>query len=83
MWSNNTILTTKVSLVDCQFVMSWSRVVGWTRQLAWEEEPVTGLERLTREIEKACKGIGSLMLSKEGISKRRELVLVSDAADKE
>lgn len=33
--------------------------------------------------EKACKGIGSLMLSKEGISKRRELLAVSDAADKE
>ena len=57
-------------------MMSWSRVVGWTRQLAWEKEPVTGLERMTREIEKACKGIGCLMLSKEGISKRRELLVV-------
>ena len=64
-------------------MVSWSRVVGWMRQLAWAKEPVTGLERMTREIEKACKGIGSLMLSKEGISKRRELLAVSDAADKE
>jgi len=38
---------------------------------------------MTREIEKACKGIGSLMQSKEGISKRRELLVVSDASDKE
>ena len=64
-------------------MMSWSRVVGWMRQLAWAEEPVTGLERMTREIEKTCKGIASLMLSKEGISNWRELLAVSDAADKE
>lgn len=52
-------------------------------QLAWEKEPMPYLQRMSREVEKIQRSVGFQILSKEGISKRRELLAVSNAADKD
>lgn len=51
-------------------------------QLAWGKEPIVDLERMAREVEEVQESAGSQILSKEGVSKRGELLTVSNATDK-